>query len=1288
MATWLIELNFGSGFTDYTSSVRQDTLKRRMELHKELRPTTNTLQFALVGSSTMVANLMTGTTDVPIRVTKDGSRWFTGYVQRLPQTSVTSYIGDISCTAYDPSCLLQRKIATTYKRIGGTVAQVVGDLLTAAGCTLQSLGTISNVVDAAVFVEREVTYWDAIAGILSDFGYVLYFDELGTAKTFYLYPSTITSAITFQTGAAGNILNALGLTRKQRRYGGCRVTFNKHQTKTSAIVFSDTSGASGLNKCNINLASFANGYPGRASATDVVYADYAVEGDEIIAASSVTTSIDGSSYSVATFTDYGKRAALRISGTGYLTKLDLVAGTLITKGPTSYKEALISGLSEDSEDYKAEYLQTDALAATLVSGRKAYWERSTVAYTLRTQAAVSIGQIATIVDPLLSISQTALVVSCEEDEWGNIDVVLEGISAYALATITTSGATPSGNSATAEAAQSAALALAALSVDTSDLAAFFNMEGIPEIPDKPGMAYLQDAWATVDGWVATRGALTLPGGRLVNTASGADSYITKTGLSIAGTTHRTIRIKVKIVSGTLPVALNEIQVYYTTSGHGISGSYYKNATELVAKIGEDQVLEFDMTSIAGGGATDDWITNTITGIRLDIGNAAGIVWSIDWIYIGTGQYNFPLLDVSGKGRSGTIYGARPVPGTNKKALRFDGINDYAMIPAASIASLFGVGRIVSVSMKITPRSSGVGYILSFPDSGNGNRFYVQVVDATRCKVVANTGTEIVFPCATGETAVVCAIRDNVAGTLTVYKNGALVGVSSITAPTAASTSLALYLGSSGASYYAAVDIDELVFFSDALTAVEVAGLSRACLIEPAYTPQNYEIDATAVGRYLGAFTADPSSASVLDYYLVSNTNPKKIRRFDGYQWGDVSPTDTRFSSYVAAAINDLVSLDEASGDAANGFAFFTNLVAKNLFAKAIQVLTGGSIRGGSRYNADGSLADGTKPGFLIMANGACKFAGITFEGSQGGGVQWGAPNKEGSPLAITGVTSPGLCAINQDFLALVDGGLDAIREYYWNGSTFAAGARSLAVAGLTSPSVCCVGKFYMDVGVHYALVVADPGLGKIQYYDTPNGGLLSRGSGFTLAGMTAPAVCKLGTSGFALVDSGIGLRAYSISNMYGTTPTIAQVGNTLSLPSIGADPEICAINSTDVAVWGNPSVAGYEMVEIYRFDGSNWSLVGSGFYLQSWQGGKKALSALNGSDLVCIHSNGNTMTTIRWSGSSFSKVGSTGYVGTVGGTPRASAAMSGSEIAYIETNAFSLTKYSFTFALSAPWTIE
>lgn len=132
----------------------------------------------------------------------------------------------------------------------------------------------------------------------------------------------------------------------------------------------------------------------------------------------------------------------------------------------------------------------------------------------------------------------------------------------------------------------------------------------------------------LEGWEGTNQTLSVTNGYLTITPTTADPILHIEGLAIAGTTCRTVRARIKRLSGTGW----DGSCFYSTGGHSYSSSYYKILTEPTYDGNGWAVITWDMENLTAGGT--DWINSTITGIRLDIGEGPTDNFQIDWIYVG------------------------------------------------------------------------------------------------------------------------------------------------------------------------------------------------------------------------------------------------------------------------------------------------------------------------------------------------------------------------------------------------------------------------------------------------------------------------------------------------------------------------------------------------------------------------------------------------------------------------------------------------------------------------------
>ena len=88
-----------------------------------------------------------------------------------------------------------------------------------------------------------------------------------------------------------------------------------------------------------------------------------------------------------------------------------------------------------------------------------------------------------------------------------------------------------------------------------------------------------------------------------------DWDISKSGLSVTGSTSLTIELRIRQRQYSIPLTN---RLYWSTSSHGFSTSYYIEFT--VTTVGTWETLTLDMSSPTVGGT--DWTSNTITGLKL------------------------------------------------------------------------------------------------------------------------------------------------------------------------------------------------------------------------------------------------------------------------------------------------------------------------------------------------------------------------------------------------------------------------------------------------------------------------------------------------------------------------------------------------------------------------------------------------------------------------------------------------------------------------------------------------
>lgn len=181
------------------------------------------------------------------------------------------------------------------------------------------------------------------------------------------------------------------------------------------------------------------------------------------------------------------------------------------------------------------------------------------------------------------------------------------------------------------------------------LVGYWNMDAVPEIPDNAsGVTYRNDAAWT--GWVGAQGAVaSVVNGALEITHSTYSASIEHSPDNPLAPGKRLIAKVAKAGHGGV------LDVYTTTDNY-----FY------ALDNGDHWLYSLTLPSAANNGLL----------YFLNSAGDAGLPVRLLDLYIGDGSYATPLLDNSGAGHHGTIYGAVQVEGVSGKALSFDGVNDY------------------------------------------------------------------------------------------------------------------------------------------------------------------------------------------------------------------------------------------------------------------------------------------------------------------------------------------------------------------------------------------------------------------------------------------------------------------------------------------------------------------------------------------------------------------------------------------------------------------------------------
>ena len=199
-----------------------------------------------------------------------------------------------------------------------------------------------------------------------------------------------------------------------------------------------------------------------------------------------------------------------------------------------------------------------------------------------------------------------------------------------------------------------------------------------------------DFTSSVEGWVATNGTGSNVSGTFQIVTSTTDPYMARTGLTIDGSLYDKVVVRVR-TTGTTPTSLDIAwEIYYATGGHSYSSSYRAKPVNYASYTVSQNTwftLVFDMANLFAGGT--DWVTNTITGLRLDLGGASGITYQVD--FIGVGRANPGAVAQQANAAAGSA-AAASVSATNAATSESNAAGSAAAAStSATVAATIGTG---------------------------------------------------------------------------------------------------------------------------------------------------------------------------------------------------------------------------------------------------------------------------------------------------------------------------------------------------------------------------------------------------------------------------------------------------------------------------------------------------------------------------------------------------------------------------------------------------------------------
>jgi hypothetical protein len=129
-----------------------------------------------------------------------------------------------------------------------------------------------------------------------------------------------------------------------------------------------------------------------------------------------------------------------------------------------------------------------------------------------------------------------------------------------------------------------------------------------------------DTSADITGWTTNNASIAVSGGFLTVTASGSSPWFRTATIAVDGSAYQLVRMRVKRTGGS---GWTGTLTYFYSSGSSTK------TISAPANVGTEYVeADWDMSGEAL------WTSNTITGIRIQLGTASGDNYSLDWLGVG------------------------------------------------------------------------------------------------------------------------------------------------------------------------------------------------------------------------------------------------------------------------------------------------------------------------------------------------------------------------------------------------------------------------------------------------------------------------------------------------------------------------------------------------------------------------------------------------------------------------------------------------------------------------------
>ncbi len=428
MAAFTVEIDHGSGYTDYSDIALKPTIQRKKLLWNKLTPAINSVTLKLTYNATLYNALLSATGEVSIRIKKDSVDYFIGIIRKNFDISVRTRVDPIKITAVDRGELLKRDIDSNLAYVGKDVVDIGDTTNSIVHLLLRDHGdfddntfvnitsSVAKTIDYYVVLQTEKKkYWNEIQRLLYEFGYTFNFNDSGKFDIYQFAKATVTAGDTIDND---DMIGQIKTKKVPESFEAASVTYQTHETLGDTVVFNDTTGGDQQNIMSVSLDD-GDFYPDGGDTTTPVYAVYKVTDREVVAVTGATADYDPTSIDEIRFNDHTKSADWLIQNNSGSTKTlekFQITGTAIVKGDIYIRKVEKVASTKKIKEETLRWVTTDADADVFANALADYYYTQDLRYSFQVKnTTLDVGDIVTLDEDVLGVSTDVVLVASQEN---------------------------------------------------------------------------------------------------------------------------------------------------------------------------------------------------------------------------------------------------------------------------------------------------------------------------------------------------------------------------------------------------------------------------------------------------------------------------------------------------------------------------------------------------------------------------------------------------------------------------------------------------------------------------------------------------------------------------------------------------------------------------------------------------------------------------------------------------------------------------------------------------------